>query len=97
MKKELNIDPPVPHPKESPAEKPKPEPRQEPEKKTGTSSSGVNILIIYIIFLPLLIVAYVLNFERVTTETSVAAIGFNVGFVLAIIMPALLIWKQMSR
>ncbi len=54
------------------------------------------ILIPYLLFLIVIVVGYALNFSNLSIDSPIAAIGFNVGFILAILMPAFIIIKQMQ-
>jgi len=54
------------------------------------------ILIPYLLFLIVIIIGYAFNFSNLSIESPIAAVGFNLGFLLAIIMPAFIIIKQMQ-
>lgn len=54
------------------------------------------IVVPYLLFLIVIIVGYALNFSRLTIDSPIAAVGFNLGFLLAILMPAFIIIKQMQ-
>ncbi len=54
------------------------------------------IVVPYLLFLIVIVVGYALNFSRLTIDSPIAAVGFNLGFLLAILMPAFIIIKQMQ-
>ena len=62
---------------------------------TGLSNKNP-IVIPYLLFLIVIIIGYALNFTKLTIDSPIAAVGFNVGFLLAILMPAFIIVKQMQ-
>jgi len=92
MTKELEeLDPPVPSPKL--LEKPD---KNELKEKPAKKEYNIRIfdIVAYLVYLLLLVSGYIIFFEKIPTETSVASIGLSLGFILAILLPATLIWKQ---
>ncbi len=62
---------------------------------TGLSNKSP-IVVPYLLFLIVIVIGYALNFSKLSIDSPIASIGFNLGFLLAIIMPAFIIIKQMQ-
>ena len=54
------------------------------------------IVIPYLLFLIVIVIGYALNFSTLSINSPIAAVGFNIGFLLAILMPSFIIIKQMQ-
>ena len=73
---------------------------KKPVSTPKISLSGVTnkspIVVPYLLFLIVIVIGYALNFGNLSINSPITAVGFNLGFLLAIIMPAFIIIKQMQ-